>query len=54
MLSGQACSFYPAEPDCPDRVYVVMSDRAGKFARAGGLAWDAGAVDFVEIPLTIG
>jgi proteasome lid subunit RPN8/RPN11 len=49
---AQACSFDPSEPDYPDTVYVVLSVRAGKFARAAAFAWDATAKDFVETPLT--
>lgn len=50
---AQACSFDPEEPDYPDIVYIVMSVRAGKFARAAAFAWDAGKKDFVETPLTV-
>jgi proteasome lid subunit RPN8/RPN11 len=50
---AQACSFDPAEPDYPDTVYLVMSVRAGKFARAAAFGWDAGAKEFVEIGLEI-
>jgi proteasome lid subunit RPN8/RPN11 len=49
---AQACSFDPSEPDYPDTVYIVLSVRAGKFARAAAFAWDAAAKDFVEVPLT--
>jgi proteasome lid subunit RPN8/RPN11 len=50
---AQACSFDPAEPDYPDTVYIVMSIRAGKFARVAAFAWDAGKKEFAEIPITI-
>src|SRR5579859_3976917 len=40
---AQACSFDPAEPDYPDTTYIVMSVRAGRFARAAAFGWDAGA-----------
>src|SRR6202040_1008764 len=50
---AQACSFDPAEPDYPDTVYLVMSVRAGKFARAAAFGWDAGAKEFAEIGLDI-
>ena len=50
---AQACSFDPSEPDYPGTVYVVISVRAGKFARAGAFVWDAAAREFVETPLTI-
>ncbi len=50
---AQACSFDPAEPDYPDTVYIVMSIRAGKFARAAAFAWDEELKEFAETPLTI-
>jgi [CysO sulfur-carrier protein]-S-L-cysteine hydrolase len=50
---AQACSFDPTEPDYPDTVYIVMSVRAGKFARAAAFAWDVGLKEFAETPLTI-
>ena len=50
---GQACSFDPTEPDYPDTVYLVMSIRAGKFARAAAFAWDSEKKEFAETTLTI-
>lgn len=50
---AQACSFDPSEPDYPDTVYVVISVRAGKFARAAAFAWDSERKEFAETPLTI-
>jgi len=50
---AQACSFDPSEPDYPDAVYIVMSIRSGKFARAAAFAWDAGAREFVETVLEV-
>ena len=50
---AQACSFDPSEPDYPDTVYIVLSIRAGKFARAAAFAWDAATKEFAETPLTI-
>jgi [CysO sulfur-carrier protein]-S-L-cysteine hydrolase len=50
---AQACSFDPSEPDYPDTEYVVVSVRAGKFARAAAFAWDPEKKEFVETPLTI-
>jgi [CysO sulfur-carrier protein]-S-L-cysteine hydrolase len=50
---AQACSFDPSEPDYPDTAYVVISVRAGKFARAAVFVWDAGVKDFVEAELTV-
>jgi [CysO sulfur-carrier protein]-S-L-cysteine hydrolase len=50
---AQACSFDAAEPDYPDTVYLVMSIRGGKFARAAAFGWDAGAKEFAEIGLDI-
>jgi proteasome lid subunit RPN8/RPN11 len=49
---AQACSFDPAEPDYPDTIYIVLSIRAGKFARAAAFAWDSEKQEFAEIPLT--
>jgi [CysO sulfur-carrier protein]-S-L-cysteine hydrolase len=48
---AQACSFDPGEPDYPDTVYIVLSVRAGKFARAAAFRWDPAAKDFVEADL---
>ena len=48
---AQACSFDPTEPDYPDTVYIVLSIRAAKFARAAAFAWDATAKVFIETPL---
>ncbi len=50
---AQACSFDPSEPDYPDIVYIVMSIRAGKFARAAAFAWDFEKKDFAETKLTV-
>ena len=50
---AQACSFDPTEPDYPDTVYIVLSVRAGKFARVAAFAWDSGAKEFLETPLAI-
>jgi proteasome lid subunit RPN8/RPN11 len=50
---AQACSFDPTEPDYPDTLYVVISVRAGKFARAAAFAWDAAAKEFAEIGLDV-
>lgn len=50
---AQACSFDPEYPDYPDTVYVVMSIRTGKFARAAAFAWDAARKDFVEAELIV-
>lgn len=50
---AQACSFDPSEPDYPDTIYVVMSVRAGKFARAAVFGWDAAAKEFAEVGLDI-
>jgi adenylyltransferase/sulfurtransferase len=50
---AQACSFDPSEPDYPDTVYIVMSIRSGKFARAAAFAWDPGAREFVETVLQV-
>jgi proteasome lid subunit RPN8/RPN11 len=48
---AQACSFDPDEPDYPGTIYIVVSVRAGKFARAAAFTWDSGRKDFVETPL---
>ena len=45
---AQACSFDPSEPDYPDTVYIVLSIRAGKFARAAAFAWDSEKKEFAE------
>ncbi len=50
---AQACSFDPSEPDYPDIVYIVMSIRAGKVARAAAFAWDFEKKDFAETKLTV-
>lgn len=50
---AQACSFDPAEPDYPGTVYIVLSVRSGKFARAAAFAWDAQRNDFAETELQI-
>ena len=50
---AQACSFDPSEPDYPDLVYIVMSIRAGKFARAAAFAWDFEKKEFAETKLTV-
>ena len=50
---AQACSFDPGEPDYPDTVYIVISIRDGKFARAAAFAWDPAAKEFAETKLTI-
>jgi proteasome lid subunit RPN8/RPN11 len=46
-----ACSFDPSEPDYPDTIYIVISVRAGKFARAAAFAWDPEKKEFAEINL---
>jgi proteasome lid subunit RPN8/RPN11 len=48
---AQACSFEPGEPDYPDTVYIVISVRGAKFARAAAFRWDPAAKDFVEAEL---
>jgi len=48
---AQACSFDPGEPDYPDTVYIVISVRAGKFARAAAFRWDPAIRDFAEAEL---
>ncbi len=50
---AQACSFNPSEPDYPDTFYVVLSIRAGKFARSAAFAWDVAKEDFIETKLKI-
>ena len=50
---AQACSFDPDYPDYPATVYIVMSVRAGKFARAAAFAWDTARKEFAETELTI-
>lgn len=50
---AQACSFDPSEPDYPDIVYIVMSIRAGKFARAAAFAWDFEKKEFAEAKLSV-
>lgn len=49
----QACSFDPSEPDYPDTIYIVMSIRDGKFARAAAFGWDPEKKEFAEIDLTV-
>jgi [CysO sulfur-carrier protein]-S-L-cysteine hydrolase len=48
---AQACSFDPGEPDYPDTVYIVISVRAARFARAAAFRWDPASKDFVEANL---
>ena len=50
---AQACSFDPSEPDYPGIVYIVMSIRAGKFARAAAFAWDLEKKEFAETKLIV-
>jgi [CysO sulfur-carrier protein]-S-L-cysteine hydrolase len=50
---AQACSFDPSEPDYPGIVYIVMSIRAAKFARAAAFAWDFEKKEFAETKLTV-
>jgi proteasome lid subunit RPN8/RPN11 len=50
---AQACSFDPSEPDYPDTVYIVISIRGGKFARAAAFAWDPASKEFVGSKLEI-
>lgn len=50
---AQACSFDPTEPDYPDTVYIVLSIRVGKFARAAAFVWNSEEKEFAETPLTI-
>jgi proteasome lid subunit RPN8/RPN11 len=48
---AQACSFDPGEPDYPGTVYIVISVRGAKFARAAAFRWDPAGKDFVEAEL---
>jgi proteasome lid subunit RPN8/RPN11 len=48
---AQACSFDPGEPDYPDTVYIVISVRGAKFARAAAFRWDPKIKDFAEAEL---
>lgn len=50
---AQACMFDPGEPDYPGTIYIVLSVRNGKFARAAAFAWDAQQRDFAETELRI-
>ncbi len=50
---AQACSFDPSEPDYPGTIYIVLSIREGKFARAAAFVWDVVRKDFVESELQI-
>ena len=50
---AQACSFDPEYPDYPDTVYIVMSVRAGRFARAAAFAWDVQRKEFAETELGV-
>ncbi len=50
---AQACSFDPEYPDYPDTVYIVISVRAGRFARAAAFAWDAKRKEFAETELLV-
>ena len=50
---AQACSFDPPEPDYPGIVYIVMSIRAGNFARAAAFGWDIETKEFAETKLTV-
>lgn len=50
---AQACSFDPHEPDYPDTVYIVVSVRAARFARAAAFRWDAASKDFAEAKLEL-
>ena len=50
---AQACSFDPPEPDYPGIVYIVMSIRAGKFARAAAFGWNFETKEFAETKLTV-
>lgn len=50
---AQACSFDPEEPDYPGTVYIVLSVRGGKFARAAAFSWDDARQDFAETALKI-
>jgi hypothetical protein len=37
--------------DYPDTIYIVISVRAGKFARAAAFRWDSASKDFAEAEL---
>jgi proteasome lid subunit RPN8/RPN11 len=50
---AQACSFDPSEPDYPGTIYIVLSVKGGKFARAAAFAWDEPHRDFAETALQI-
>ncbi len=50
---AQACSFDPTEPDYPQTAYIVISVRAGKFAKAAAFIWDEAKKDFVEADLRL-
>jgi len=50
---AQACSFDPDYPDYPDTSYIVLSVKAGKFARAAAFTWDADRKEFVETELRV-
>ncbi|HLW69489.1 MAG TPA: M67 family metallopeptidase [Candidatus Binataceae bacterium] len=50
---AQACSFDPSEPDYPGTVYIVLSVKGGKFARAAAFAWDDARRDFAETALQL-
>jgi proteasome lid subunit RPN8/RPN11 len=50
---AQACSFDPTEPDYPGTLYIVVSVRSAKFARAAAFAWDDRLNDFAETALQI-
>ena len=50
---AQACSFDPGEPDYPDTVYIVISVRAARSARAAAFRWDPASKDFVETKLDL-
>jgi adenylyltransferase/sulfurtransferase len=50
---AQACSFDPSEPDYPETAFIVISVRAGKFARAAIFVWDAQQKDFAERELHV-
>lgn len=45
---ARACSFDPDEPDYPETAHVVVSVKAGRFARAAGFVWDSSRKEFVE------
>ena len=50
---AQACSFDPSEPDYPATVYIVVSVKGAKFARAAAFAWDDRRKDFAETALEL-